>query len=123
MVNKNKPIWQRTLYALRGLRIAAREEASFRAELWAVVAAVAFLLWAQVALWWWGLALLWMAMLLAAELLNSAVESLADLVSPEFDPLVARAKDCGAAAVFVLSSVGVALLLLILWQHFHGGGG
>nr|WP_226856782.1 diacylglycerol kinase [Acidithiobacillus concretivorus] len=108
---------------MRGLKIAAREEASFRAELWAVLAAVAFLLWAQVALWWWGLALLWMAMLLAAELLNSAVESLADLVSPEFHPLVARAKDCGAAAVFVLSSVGVALLLLILSQHFRGGGG
>lgn len=122
-MNKNQPIWRRARYALRGFGMAAREEASFRAELWALLGAVLFLIWVQASLWWWGLALLLMAMLLAAELLNTAVESLADLVSPEFHPLVARAKDCGAAAVFVLSTVGVFLALLLLWQHFHGGAG
>ncbi len=118
-MNKNKPIWQRAVYAMRGLLVAIREEASFQAELWAVAAALVFLVWVQASLIWWGIALLLMAMLLATELLNSAVESLADLVSPEYHPLVARAKDCGAAAVFVLSSMGVILILILLWQHLR----
>ncbi|PKY12069.1 diacylglycerol kinase [Acidithiobacillus marinus] len=122
-MNKNQPIWRRARYGLHGLGIAAREEASFRAELWALSGTVVVLIWVHASLMWWGMALLLMAMLMAAELLNTALESLADLVSPEFHPLVARAKDCGAAAVFVLSSAGVILLLLLLWQHFHSSSG
>ena len=63
-----------------------------------------------------------MGAVLAAELLNSAVESLADLVSPEYHPLVARAKDCGAAAVLVLSFTAVLIAALVLWRYLHSGG-
>lgn len=62
-----------------------------------------------------------MGTVLAAELLNSAVESIADLVNPEYHPLVARAKDYGAAAVLVLSIVAVLIAVLLLWRRFHMG--
>ncbi|MNT89990.1 Diacylglycerol kinase [compost metagenome] len=41
-------------------------------------------------------------MVLAAELLNSAIEALADALSVERHPLLGRAKDLGSAAVMLL---------------------
>jgi diacylglycerol kinase (ATP) len=49
-----------------------------------------------------------------AEALNTALELLADAASPDFHPLVAKAKDVAAGAV-LLSAVGsVVIGLLIL---------
>ena len=120
-MKKNSPLWRLALFAGRGLWAAAREEASFRTELLAVAAGVALLYWLRPPLIWWGVGILLMAAVLAAELLNSAVESLADLVSPEYHPLVARAKDCGAAAVLVLSIAAVLWVALLLWQRWCAG--
>ena len=39
---------------------------------------------------------------LCAELVNTSIETIVDLVSPEFHPLAGRAKDIAAAAVWVL---------------------
>ena len=50
------------------------------------------------------------AAVLAAELLNTAVEVVVDLVSPEWHPLARQAKDAASASVFVL-----IVLTLALW--------
>jgi diacylglycerol kinase (ATP) len=51
----------------------------------------------------------------AAEAANTAVESLADLVSPTFHPLVKRAKDVAAAGVLIsaITAVGVAVVTVL----------
>ncbi len=52
-----------------------------------------------------------------AEALNTALEFLADVASPEFHPLVKKAKDVAAGAVLI-SAAGSALIgLLILGPH------
>ncbi|MBU2718030.1 diacylglycerol kinase, partial [Acidithiobacillus ferridurans] len=84
-----------------------------------VAGGVILLYWTGASLLWWGVGILLMGTVLAAELLNSAVESLADLVSPEYHPLVARAKDCGAAAVLVLSFTAVLIAALLLWRYLR----
>ena len=53
---------------------------------------------------------------ISAELLNTAVETVVDLVSPEFHPLAGRAKDIAAAAVWVLS-VLVAVVGVIVFAN------
>jgi diacylglycerol kinase (ATP) len=56
-------------------------------------------------------------LVLAAEILNSAIEAVVDKTTPEFHELAGRAKDMGSAAVFLLM-LNVALCWgLILWQH------
>ena len=52
-----------------------------------------------------------------AEALNTALEFLADVASPEFHPLVARAKDVGAGAVLISATGSVAIALLILGPY------
>lgn len=55
------------------------------------------------------------AMVLVVECVNTALETLCDLVSPGFHPLVKRAKDVSAAGVLIaaIAAVGVALLLFV----------
>ena len=83
-----------------GLSHALRTERAVRQEAAALLAAapLAFLvgagLWQRVALV--GVVLL----VLAVELLNTAVEKLADHVTPELHPQIGVVKDLGSAAVF-----------------------
>lgn len=52
-----------------------------------------------------------------AEALNTALEFLADVASPEFHPLVGKAKDVAAGAVLI-SAIGSAVIgLLVLGPH------
>lgn len=52
--------------------------------------------------------------ILAAELLNTAVEEIVDLASPEKNPHAGKAKDCGSAAVALTALAGGVAWLVIL---------
>jgi diacylglycerol kinase (ATP) len=52
-----------------------------------------------------------------AEALNTAFEFLADVASPEFHPLVKKAKDVAAGAVLISAIGAVAIGLIILGPH------
>jgi diacylglycerol kinase len=58
----------------------------------------------------WALLALTIAVVLALEAVNTAVEAIVDLVSPEYHPLAKIAKDAAAGAMVfaVLGSVAVA---------------
>jgi diacylglycerol kinase len=77
--------------------------------------AVAVGLWLGLAGYEWAILVLTISGVLAAELINSALEMLADATSPEHHPLVGIAKDVAAGAVLVmaLGSVVVGLLLFL----------
>ena len=69
----------------------------------------------------WGGWLLWfvllalaMGLVLTAELLNTALEAVVDLVSPEEHPLAKQAKDVAAAAVLVASLAALAAGVFVL---------
>jgi len=105
-------------WSWKGLRAAWSHEASFRLEvLFCVVLLPAGL--------WLGRGAVEKALLagslllvLAMELINSAVEAVVDKVSPEFHELAGRAKDMGSAAVFLLLANVALCWGLILWQRF-----
>jgi len=64
----------------------------------------------------WALVFLSIALVVAAELVNSAIETVVDLVSPQEQPLAKRAKDIAAAAVLVAAGGAVAVgICLALW--------
>ena len=53
---------------------------------------------------------------LALELMNTAVESIVDLVSPEKNDMAKKAKDCAAGAVLVMAFMSVITAVYILWD-------
>jgi diacylglycerol kinase (ATP) len=61
----------------------------------------------------WCLLIIAIAIVLVAEGLNSALESLADAVHPAEHPLVGRAKDVAAGAVLLASFAAAAIGLIV----------
>lgn len=55
---------------------------------------------------------------LAAECVNTALEALCDVASPDYHPLVKRAKDVAAAAVLVAALGAVVIAVLLFAPHF-----
>ncbi len=88
-------------YAFAGLRAAWRTQRNVRIH--AVLAAVALgaAAYFRVPPWAWAVVVLAIALVVAVELANTALEALVDLVSPHDHPLAQRAKDVAAAAVLV----------------------
>ncbi|WDP91409.1 MAG: diacylglycerol kinase [Desulfobacter sp.] len=111
-------IWAAFLYTLKGLKYAWANEAAFRQELILVAVLSAALVFLPLSLAWKGLLFFATALVLIVELLNSAVEAVVDMVSPDFHELAGRAKDMCSAAVFVsLAMAGIlwAMALAQLW--------
>ena len=103
-------------FALAGLRHAWRTENSVRFQAVVFVLVVAALAILRPAPIWWAAAALASVGVLAAELLNTAIEALADRLSPELDPQIRVVKDCAAAAVFI-SVVGAIVVAAALVVH------
>jgi len=101
-----------------GLLAAARSEEAFRQELIALVVAipVAFLVAEES---WKRLALIAVvAFVLVVELLNTAIEKLADRVNLAVDPQIGRVKDMGSAAVGLALLIAGLTWLLALAERF-----
>ena len=100
--------------AFRGIRllITTQHNAWIHAVATVLVVIAGGLL--QVSITNWCMLVLATASVWTAEALNTAVEALADAVSPEFHPLIARSKDVGAAAVLIAAAAAVVIGLLVL---------
>jgi diacylglycerol kinase len=61
------------------------------------------------AAWEWIAIAFAIGLVLSAELMNTALERLADRVSLERHPLIGQAKDCGSAAVLILAATSAAV--------------
>jgi diacylglycerol kinase (ATP) len=112
---KNQHFHVRLMFAVRGIAQALRSEASLRLQALAGAAAFVVLLVLRPPAVWWALVSLASAAVMAAELFNTAIEHLADLLHPQQSPAVRLVKDCAAAGVLVavLGALGVAAALLV----------
>ncbi|WP_291757195.1 diacylglycerol kinase family protein [Lysinibacillus sp. UBA5990] len=63
----------------------------------------------------WYIVLLLIALMFALEMINTAIERVVDLASPNFHPLAKQAKDiaAGAVLVFALFSAIIGLLIFL----------
>jgi diacylglycerol kinase (ATP) len=120
-VHKNQTFRARLGFALQGLAHGVASERSLRLQLGALAAVVVALLALHPGALWWALALLAGAGVLAAELLNTAIERLADHLHPEVHPGIRVAKDCAAAGV-LLAALGALAVAVALAVHLLARG-
>lgn len=108
-------------YSIAGLKAAIQHEASFRQELLASLVMLPILIWLPAASYLKWMIVFAHLLVLITELLNSAVEAVVDLASPEYHLLAKRAKDLGSAAV-LLTLIPTALLwLYVVFTAFYKG--
>ena len=102
------------LFAVQGLRTAVRQERNLKVMICVGATAIIVGLIVRLDALSWCLVLLCCGLVCTAELLNTAIEKVVDLVSPEFHPYAGQAKDIAAAAVWLLSFF-VAIVGLIVY--------
>ena len=100
-------------YAFSGLRRLIKHEHNSRFHLLAalLVLAMGFIL--GICRTEWMILVIIIAIVFITEILNSAIESLADFVSPEYSLIIKRVKDYCAAAVLIAAITSVVVGLLI----------
>ncbi|WP_291431395.1 diacylglycerol kinase [Deinococcus sp.] len=99
--------WLRSAgFAWAGVVHTYRTQANFRIECWAALVALGLCTWLRAPVAPVALAC---GLVLSLELLNTALEAVVDLASPERRPLARVAKDAAAGAV-LLGSAGAALV-------------
>ncbi len=106
-------------YAFRGLSDLFRRQPNARIHLLAAVSVVALGIYCQISRMEWIALSICISLVLALEALNTALEYLTDLISPEFHPLAGKAKDVAAAAVLLAAAGAVVVGLLIFIPRLY----
>ncbi len=100
-------------YAFKGLRLMLNHQPNFFIHLAITIIALLlsyFLKLSRGEFLWIIVAI---GVVLSAEIFNTAIEKLTDLVQPEIDPRAGQVKDLSAAAVLVLSITALVIGLII----------
>ncbi len=95
-----KRLFSATKNSLRGLAYGIRTEPAIREEAVVFVLALPIGLFVAPTLVWYVAMIGVLLVLLAVELLNTAIEKLSDHVTPDHHPEIGMIKDFGSAAVF-----------------------
>lgn len=100
-------------YAWKGIRCCVGKEQNLSFHLIAMVVTViaGFLL--EITRIDWMIVILCIGVVIAAELFNSAIEKLVDLVSPERHPIAGQVKDIAAGAVLVCAATAAIIGLIV----------
>ncbi|MFE4711314.1 MULTISPECIES: diacylglycerol kinase [unclassified Paenibacillus] len=111
-----KKFWHSFRFAAQGIAAAFKSELNMKVHcglaVIVIIAAAVF----RLPPGNWMLLLLAITLVLAAELLNTAIEATIDLVSPEIHPLAKKAKDTAAGAV-LLSAVFAVITGIYVFYH------
>ncbi|MFD2785695.1 diacylglycerol kinase family protein [Hymenobacter rubripertinctus] len=107
-------------HALRGVGAALRTEVHLWFHAAATVAVVALGLYCGLARWEWVAVVLSVGAVWCAELVNTAVEAVVDLVSPQYHPLAGRAKDVAAGAVLVMALAAAVVGVVVFGPRLWG---
>jgi len=101
-------------YAFRGIKYVVKNEHNMRIHLLASVCVLLFGLLLQLNITEWCFIVFAIGFVLFAETINTSVELLTDLVSPDFHVLAEKTKDVAAGAV-VIASITAAIIGMLIF--------
>lgn len=100
-------------YAFNGLKLFFTNDHNGRIHLFAAVAVIALSFYLKLSGLEWIAILSVISAVIVAEIINSSIEKLADVVSPEIHPKIKIVKDLAAAAVLFAAFLAIAVGLII----------
>lgn len=107
-------------HAFNGIAAAFKSEFHIKIHLVFLMLVVIFGFLFQISITEWLICVVCFAMVIGAELINTAIEAVVDIASPEIHPLAAKAKDVAAGAVLVISIFSAIIGLIIfvpkIWE-------
>jgi diacylglycerol kinase (ATP) len=98
-------------FSLQGLKSCYQSETAFKQEVWASIFLLPLSFWVTSDSIERALLITPIIIVLAVEIMNTAIESVVDRIGSEYHELSAKAKDLGSAAVLMS-----LLLVIITWS-------
>jgi diacylglycerol kinase len=109
-------------YAFNGLKIMIREESNARIHLFAAICTMIAGILFKVSLIEWIALVFATGFVISLEIVNSAIETIADFISPGKDDMIKKIKDLSAAGVLVSSLTALIVGLIVFLPkivHLH----
>lgn len=113
---KGQSFYKRLGFAFSGLYLAYFRERSFRYHVFACAGVLVTLVITRPSPAWWAMGALAVGFVMVAELINTAIEALADRLHPERHPEIRAVKDIAAAAVLVSSVTALLVAVAFLFR-------
>jgi len=104
-------------YAIRGIGKVIRYENNSKVHLMATIAVVVAAFYLRISLRDWCLLLFAIAVVWVSEIINTAIEKLVDLVSPNYNEKAGTIKDISAGAVLIASISAFIVGLLVFIRY------
>jgi len=106
-------------YAIAGIIYALVRERNMRIHFLAACAAVALGFWLDISRMEWGLLSITITMVIAVEMVNTAVEKTVDIITGEYHPLAKAAKNVAAGAVLLTAINALVMAYIIFVPHLR----
>lgn len=100
-------------YAIRGIQLVFGSEANMKIHATIAVAVVVCGFAFSISITEWLLCLICFGLVMGLEMVNTAIENVVDLVSPDQHPLAGKAKDIAAGAVLIAAVFSAIAGLII----------
>ncbi len=113
MHGKNRSFLSGLRHALDGVKEGFRGERSMRIHFAAAAAVILLGVLLRISAWEWIVCVMLIGLVIASELLNTALENVVDICSPELNPRAKRVKDTAAGAVLIVSLTAAIAGLII----------
>ena len=116
---KGQPFYRRLGFAINGLRLAFFREHSFRYHVISCAGVLIALILMRPSPIWWAMGVLAVGLVMVAELINTAIETLADHIEPQRHDEIQAVKDIAAAAVLLSSITAILVTVVFLFYFFY----
>lgn len=101
-------------YAIQGLLYVIRTQRNAQIHAVAFIAVLTMAGWLRLPPMHWAVLILTAGFVFVTEVANTAIETVVDLVSPDYHELAGRAKDVAAGAVLFAALVAVVIGLILM---------
>ena len=107
-------------YAVKGIRSSLQEQRNLKVQIFIAAVVVGASGYLRITPTEWSIVLLTIGMVIGLEIVNTAIESLVDLVTLERTPQAGKIKDIAAGAVLFVSIIAVIVGVLIFRKYLVG---
>ena len=105
------------VYAMNGIWSGVADQLNLKVQIGVALFVVAAGFYYHITPMEWCVILLCIGLVLGLEMMNSAIESLVDLVTLERNPLAGRIKDIAAGAVLLVSFISVVIGVIVFRKY------
>lgn len=104
-------------YSMAGLRYAYKNEQSMMIHVTITATIIVLGILLDISRLEWIICIFLLGIVMATELINTALEAVVDLITQDYHPLAKIAKDTASAAVFVFSIVAGIIGIIVFLPH------